>query len=125
MSSIQMVKSRDLADHSNTRHFGPSFSVRFPDHHSNTKPFENQKQIYHFNTIIQMVTVFRPLLNTKFTFYLRSWSACFGLRLFLIDEFQKVFIMRFRPTMLFKILQKKQDMFETGFKNCGLDPFDF
>ena len=37
VSGIQMVKSHDLADHSNTGHFGPltGFSpVRFSDHHS-------------------------------------------------------------------------------------------
>ena len=26
-----------------------AFSVRFSDHHSNTRPFDNQTQIYHLN----------------------------------------------------------------------------
>ena len=44
VSSIQMVKSCDLADNSNTRHFDFFSSVFRP-------PFEyNQTQIYHSNT---------------------------------------------------------------------------
>ena len=48
VSGIQMVRSCDLVDHSNTGHFGPLmgfFSVRFSDHHSNSGPFDNQTQI--------------------------------------------------------------------------------
>ena len=57
VSSIQMVKSRDLAAHLNTGHFGP-LKFRFSDHHSDTRPLDNrtlnililQTQIYHSNT---------------------------------------------------------------------------
>ena len=40
-----MVKSNDLADHSNPRAFwtiNRVFSVRFSDHHLNARPFDNQ-----------------------------------------------------------------------------------
>ena len=49
MSGIQMIKSRDLAERLTTRHL-QAFSVQFPDHHSNTGPFNNWTQIYHLNT---------------------------------------------------------------------------
>ena len=38
-----MVKSHDLADHI------LAFSVRFSDHHFNTRPFDKRTQIYHLN----------------------------------------------------------------------------
>ena len=45
-----MVRSCDLADHSNTGHHQLDFSVRFSDHLSNTGPFDNWTQIIHSNT---------------------------------------------------------------------------
>ena len=90
-----MVKSYDLADLSNNRHFGPltgSFSVRFSDHHLNTPPSDNLTQIYHSNTrlvwysygccisgiwisSIQIPTVFRSWLQLLTSNGL--WFYCF------------------------------------------------
>ena len=65
LSGFQMVKSHDLADHLNTRHFGPwtDFLSLFSDHHSNTGPFDNQTQIYH--------------LNTRLVWYSDGYCKCF------------------------------------------------
>ena len=74
------LKSRHLADHSKTGHFGPLtsfFSVWFSDHHSNTGSFDNRTQIYHSNTryiYIEMVTVqFLTILSFQKWFLQFTW----------------------------------------------------
>ena len=54
------------------------FSVRFSDHHLNTRPFDNRTQIYHLNTR-HMVTVFgkkRFWSTIFFFFHILSISYC-------------------------------------------------